>query len=76
MRPRGFAREGSEMIYTRFGSQILSIEWFDEESGDVGCVVNTEGDNPHARVFHAAELKADDGIKEIVGAAKTIRNAK
>ena len=62
------------MVYTRFGSKILSIEWFDDENGEVGVVVNTEGDNPRARVFHTSDLKADGGIAEIWDSAKTIRN--
>ena len=62
------------MIYTRFGSKVLSIEWFDNETGEVGCVIETEGGNPRARCVHSAELKADNGINEIVKAAKTVRN--
>jgi hypothetical protein len=65
------------MISTRFGSKILSVEWFDEESGDVSVVVETDSGRAPARsrCWHVSELKATGGINEIVAAAKTIRGA-
>ncbi len=60
-------------VYTRFGSKVLSVEWFDDDNGDVGVILETEGGRPRARWFHSSELNADDGIREIWDSAKAIR---
>jgi hypothetical protein len=61
-------------VYTRFGSRVVSIQWFDDENGEVGCVVETEGGIQRARAVHSSQLKADDGIREIWDSAKAIRH--
>lgn len=63
-----------KMIYTRYGSKIESVQWFDDENGEVGVIVETEGGKPEARSYHPADLKADGGIREIWDSARSIRN--
>ncbi len=65
------------MVYTRFGSPIKRIEWFDEESGD--CRIHLDRSRGGksetvAMTIHSSEIKADGGINEILNAAETRRN--
>jgi hypothetical protein len=63
------------MIYTRFGSEVKSVTWFDEETGEIGAIVITaEGGVERAINAHISNFKADGGVNEIIAAAKQIRN--
>ena len=59
-------------VYTRFGSKLRSIEWFDDENGEIAVVL--ESDPKKTMIFHSSELKADGGIREIWDSAEFIRN--
>jgi hypothetical protein len=61
-------------IFTRFGSPIVKVSWFDEETGDICVDAETTGGAKRTRCYHISELKADGGLKEIVDAAEMIRN--
>lgn len=58
------------MIYHRFGSIVKEIYSFDETTGEVS--VSFEDDRPGVApsTMHVSELKADEGIHEIVAACK------
>lgn len=60
-------------IFSRYGTPIKSVEWFDEGTGECGVVADY-GEHQKARVFHSSDMRADGGINEIVAAAKTIRD--
>jgi hypothetical protein len=61
-------------IFTRYGSPIRKVQWFDEETGQVAVIAEVSDGSERYRLYHASDLKADGGIKEIIEAAGTIKN--
>jgi hypothetical protein len=64
------------MNYTRLGSKVLTVSWFDDGTGELGIVTETEAEAGRLkpRAIHASQLKADGGIREIRDAAREIRH--
>ncbi len=56
------------MIYTRFGSKVREILGYEEESGTVRYIRESDGVE---RFCHIADLKADGGAPEILTAVKS-----
>ena len=56
------------MVYTRFGSRVKVLS-FDHKTGWCGVEIEVKGGLPVGRQVHSSELKADDGLAEIIGEA-------
>jgi hypothetical protein len=65
------------MIYTRFGTPIKRVLWYDHFDSFLGCFADYPADltTPDVileklREFHVSDLKADGGIAEIDAACR------
>jgi hypothetical protein len=60
-------------IHTRLGNEVESVEWYDEDEGQVRVIVKHPGGVRTCVEGHVLELVADGGIHEIIKAAKEVR---
>ena len=63
------------MITTQYGDPIDRIIHVDEKCGMCDVEINGKGNKPIKRTYMLHQLRADDGIKEILSAALSRRMA-